>query len=187
MLTLASTASRLPPHEAVVVRLDAPLPEPGSPAASPASPAPLTAEDLAYVIYTSGSTGKPKGVAMPHRPLVNLLAWQRESLAAGPKKTLQFASVSFDVSFQEIFSTLATGGELVLVTEEIRRDPSALLALLAAEGVERAFLPPIVLQHLAEAAEGSTRTPTALAEIITAGDAPRGGHRCDLRRAAQGA
>jgi amino acid adenylation domain-containing protein len=169
LLTLASIAPRLPPHASIVVHLDAPLPSPAAP--SPAAGAKVMAENLAYVIYTSGSTGKPKGVAMPHRPLVNLLAWQRESLAAGPKKTLQFASVSFDVSFQEIFSTLGSGGELVLITEEIRRDPAALLALLATEGVERAFLPPVVLQHLAEAAEGDKRTPTALAEIITAGEA----------------
>jgi non-ribosomal peptide synthetase component F len=66
----------------------------------------VSRENLAYVIYTSGSTGRPKGVAMPHRPLVNLLTWQvgRSSLVAEPR-TLQFASLSFDVSFQETFST----------------------------------------------------------------------------------
>src|SRR5262249_7978357 len=32
-------------------------------------------ENLCYVIYTSGSTGTPKGVGVPHRVLVNLLAW----------------------------------------------------------------------------------------------------------------
>ncbi|KZE84171.1 hypothetical protein AWB61_05585 [Chromobacterium sp. F49] len=73
-------------------------------------------QDLAYLIYTSGSTGAPKGVRMPHRALANLVAWQLQDQGdyAG-RRTLQFSPLSFDVSFQEIFSTLASGGELVLI------------------------------------------------------------------------
>ena len=79
-------------------------------------------EDLAYVIYTSGSTGRSKGVAMPHCALLNLVAWQMETSVNPAAKTLQFASLSFDVSFQEMFSTWCAGGELVLLSEEVRRD-----------------------------------------------------------------
>jgi non-ribosomal peptide synthetase component F len=77
-------------------------------------------EDLAYVIYTSGSTGRPKGVAMPHRALLNLLAWQQEAAVDAGARTLQFASLNFDVSFQEMFSTWCGGGTLVLVSEAVR-------------------------------------------------------------------
>src|SRR5262249_9203253 len=82
----------------------------------------------------------------------------------------QFAAQSFDVSFQEIFSTCCSGGTLVLVSEEMRRDPALLLQFLAAEGIERVFLPFIALQQLAEAAEGKMSVPTSLREIITAGE-----------------
>ncbi len=82
-------------------------------------------QSLAYIIYTSGSTGKPKGVAMPHRTLVNLISWQNRELGFGGT-TLQFAPLSFDVSFQEIFSTLCAGGTLVLVPEKLRQDPAGL-------------------------------------------------------------
>ncbi len=122
---------------------------------------------LAYVIYTSGSTGRPKGVAMPHGPLLNLLAWQRGVLP-GPARTLQFASLSFDVSFQEIFSTWCTGGTLVLVPEAVRRDPAALWSLLGRERIERLFLPFVALQQLAEAAPLSLSD--SLRDIITAGE-----------------
>ncbi|MBD1909176.1 amino acid adenylation domain-containing protein [Leptolyngbya sp. FACHB-16] len=131
---------------------------------------PVTPEHLAYVIYTSGSTGKPKGVAMPHRPLLNLISWQAEHSIVTTGKTLQFSPISFDVSFQEIFSTLAVGGTLVLVTEEMRRDPLNLLRSLEQMKIERLFLPFVALQQLAEVAQGVGIAPSSLREVITAGE-----------------
>jgi non-ribosomal peptide synthetase component F len=67
-----------------------------------------------YVLYTSGSSGTPKGVSMGHAALANLLYWQQKnSISATGINTLQFAPLSFDVSFQEIFATLTTGGTLI--------------------------------------------------------------------------
>ncbi|CAG0936134.1 nonribosomal peptide synthetase DhbF [Thermoflexales bacterium] len=128
------------------------------------------ADNLAYVIYTSGSTGRPKGVAMTHRPLVNLITWQLKNATLAPAKALQFASLSFDVSFQEIFSTWCAGGTLFLTSEDTRHDPLLLLRLLVAQGIERLFLPYVALQQLAETAIQQKIYPTALGEIITAGE-----------------
>jgi len=90
---------------------------------------------LAYLTYTSGSTGTPKAVAMPHRVLCNLLEWQITAWTApAPARTLQFSSLNFDVSFQEIFSTLYAGGTLLLITEEQRLDPFLLFARPARHG-----------------------------------------------------
>jgi amino acid adenylation domain-containing protein len=128
-------------------------------------------KNLAYVIYTSGSTGKPKGVAMKHLSLTNLILWQLETaIVSQGAKTLQFAPVSFDVSFQEIFSTCCSGGTLVLLAEEVRRDVVALVHLLSKEAIARLFLPFVALQQLAEVAETSGLIPTSLREIITAGE-----------------
>ncbi|MEO6337639.1 MAG: amino acid adenylation domain-containing protein [Verrucomicrobiota bacterium] len=128
-------------------------------------------DSLAYLIYTSGSTGRPKGVAMPQGPLVNLLHWQFKNWSARPDaKTLQFASLNFDVSFQEIFSTLCSGGTLTLVSEEIRRDPLSLIHFLEVEEIERLFLPFVALKHLAEAAVHEQIFPSHLCEVITAGE-----------------
>jgi len=168
VLLSRSTQGKLPAHSAPTIVVDGDATVPGSTDnGSPMRPAP---EHLAYVIYTSGSTGMPKGVAMPHRPLVNLLAWQeRQSGATVGTRTLQFSSLSFDVSFQEIFSTLTTGGTLVLVSEDVRRDPEALLRLIDDAQVERIFLPYIALQHLADAA-AATNGGRSLREVITAGE-----------------
>ncbi len=129
----------------------------------------VTGDNLAYIIYTSGSTGQPKGVAMTHGPLVNLLHWQMRRSRNAPR-TLQFASLSFDVSFQEIFSTWCAGGTLVLLREETRRDASALWRLLISERIERLFLPFVALQFLAEAAERDEESPASLREVIASGE-----------------
>lgn len=128
------------------------------------------ADDLAYVIYTSGSTGTPKGVAMPHRALANLITWQLTNSTVVTGKTLQFSPISFDVSFQEIFSTFAAGGTLVLVSDTLRRDALNLLRFLDQSEIERLFLPFIALQYLAEAALTAGIVPTHLREVITAGE-----------------
>ncbi|BEL07226.1 hypothetical protein Q0Z83_054170 [Actinoplanes sichuanensis] len=134
---------------------------------------PIDRDDLAYVMYTSGSTGRAKGVAMPHRALANLIDWQcRHSRCGSGDRTLQFAALSFDVSFQEIFSTWASGGALVLIDTDVRFDFDALVALMEAQAVRRIFLPFVALQafcHYAQVLD--LQSPSALTEVITAGEA----------------
>lgn len=129
----------------------------------------LSSANLLYVLYTSGSTGRPKGVAMTHGVAANLVRWQLSDLPCRAR-TLQFAPQSFDVSFQEVFSTWSGGGTLVLVDEDTRRDPLLLLDYLHNQQIERLFLPPLMLRELSKAA--STRgAPPFLKEVITAGEA----------------
>jgi len=125
----------------------------------------------AYLIYTSGSTGRPKGVVLPHRALANLVAWQLgEPGFQHPLRTLQFTPVSFDVHFQEFFSTWATGGELVSVDDALRRDTARLIAFLESRRIERIFLPFVALQQLADVATAYGPIPGALKEVVTAGE-----------------
>ena len=128
-------------------------------------------ENLSYLIYTSGSTGWPKGAALTHRALENLVAFQLgRSVSGAEARTLQFTSMSFDVCFQEILSTWGAGGTLVLIADDDRRDPEALLAVLEAERITRLFLPFVALNQLAETAERRGAVLPWLREVITAGE-----------------
>jgi amino acid adenylation domain-containing protein len=162
--------SLLPERGATVVLLDENAPplaaeEEGNPVAAAAP------DSLAYVIYTSGSTGQPKGVMMTHGCLSNLLCWQLQDPSFSPRRrTLQFASICFDVSFQEMFSTWLSGGTLILIPDEVRRDSARLCRFLGEHQIERLFLPYIPLRELAEVADGAGSLPGSLREVITAGE-----------------
>ena len=128
-------------------------------------------EDVAYIIFTSGSTGRPKGVEMPHRALANLIEWQLDRSSFRPRaRVLQYSSISFDVSFQEIATTIASGGHLFMVRDDARRDPRQLSALLREWHIQRLFLPFVALRSLVEVAVATGGLPPDLTEIITAGE-----------------
>jgi amino acid adenylation domain-containing protein len=174
LLTHSGSRSAVPECAARVIELDREqLQIARQPAGNlPAFQIGVSCSDLVYVIYTSGSTGRPKGTAMPHGAVFNLIQWQRRELPLRRgQRVLQFAALSFDVAFQEIFSTLCDGGTLVLLSEKVRRDAQALLELLVEERVERMFMPPLMLQALAEQFGSSQRAPQlALKDVITAGE-----------------
>ena len=77
------------------------------------------AEHLGYVIYTSGSTGVPKGVLMTHRGLVNhhRAVVDLYGLGSGDR-VLQFCSLGFDASIEEMFPTWAAGATVVFRPED---------------------------------------------------------------------
>jgi amino acid adenylation domain-containing protein len=81
---------------------------------------PVQAGNLALLLYTSGSTGNPKGVMIEHRSLAHYtsVAATEYKMTAGDR-VLQFASLSFDMSAEEIHTTLTSGATLVLRTEDM--------------------------------------------------------------------
>ncbi|HEV8580076.1 MAG TPA: non-ribosomal peptide synthase/polyketide synthase [Thermoanaerobaculia bacterium] len=169
LVTHAPLAGAVPEGTARIVRVDE-LEGEDEPLLPPAGVMP---EHLAYVIYTSGSTGRPKGVAMTHSAISAMLLWQLRTSAAEARRTLQFTSLSFDVSFQEIFSTWWAGSTLVLVADEVRRDPVALTRWMAEQRVERLFLPFVALQQVAMAAIEDRDPgifPASLREVMSAGE-----------------
>ena len=114
LLTQERLLAGLPEHKAHVICLDSGWAAIAS--ESDANPAGGTTPDnLAYVIYTSGSTGEPKGVMIEQRSLVNYTEAASVEYAVKPDdRILQFASINFDASVEEIFPCLTQGATLVL-------------------------------------------------------------------------
>ncbi|AMW13850.1 hypothetical protein A4E84_32730 [Streptomyces qaidamensis] len=142
--------------------------------------APLLPGHPAYTIYTSGSTGRPKAVVMPTGAMVNLLEWHHATIGGATGTiTAQFTAIGFDVSAQEILSTLLYGKTLALCPEDVRRDPDALAAWLDRVRVNELYAPNLVVDAVCRAADEQGLDLPGLRHIAQAGEAltPRGAIR----------
>jgi amino acid adenylation domain-containing protein len=132
-----------PPGRAL--RIDEPMRSAAAPAID------VGPEHALYVLYTSGSTGVPKGVVGVHRAIVSRLAWQHEVY---PYEAGEIACartpLGFVDSVAEIFAPLASGVPLAIVGREARRDPTLMIAELAAARVTRIVVVPALLATLFE-------------------------------------
>ncbi|MGK4585534.1 non-ribosomal peptide synthase/polyketide synthase [Kitasatospora sp. HPMI-4] len=130
----------------------------------------------AYVIYTSGSTGRPKGVAVPHRGIVNRLAWMQHEYAIGEgDRVLQKTPFGFDVSVWEFFWPLLEGGTLVVAKPGGHKDPVYLAELIQRERITIAHFVPSMLQAFVQ--EPAAAGCTGLRAVLCSGEALPG----DLR------
>ena len=103
----------------------------------------------AYIVYTSGTTGEPKGIVIRQSSVVTLALSVIDAYGISPSdRVLQFSSLAFDVSVQEIFGSLLSGAELVIVPDDIKFDPVRLHHFLESERITVAELPPSVCPHL---------------------------------------
>ncbi|MEV4516217.1 non-ribosomal peptide synthase/polyketide synthase [Dactylosporangium sp. NPDC049525] len=132
LLTAGATAAGLDPVVPVIL-LDGPLPEHDH---GPVPGTGLRPDNTAYIIYTSGSTGQPKGVAVTHRNVLTLFAAADRLFTFGADDVwTMFHSYAFDFSVWELWGALLYGGRLVVVANDVARDPHRFVELLRAERV----------------------------------------------------
>jgi len=126
-------------------------------------------DDIIYIIYTSGTTGNPKGIMMQNKNIANLMAHHKVEIKKN-RKTSFLSNTSFDVSFQEIFSTLLTAGTLYPISDYVKKDIVSLSDFLKDNQIETLFLPTAYFKILIESSYFIDNISGFLKNIIVAGE-----------------
>ncbi|MFI0479414.1 non-ribosomal peptide synthase/polyketide synthase [Actinomadura sp. 9N215] len=126
--------------------------------------------NLAYVIFTSGSTGRPKGVLLEHRSMSLRLTEMGRRYGITPSdSTLQFASITFDATVEQLFPILMHGGRLVLRGPEMWT-PARALREIRAQATIAEMTPAVWELAIADLASGDGLGPD-FRLLVLAGEA----------------
>jgi len=177
LVTQQRLLENLPEYSGKIVLLDQDWPVIAQ--ADKENPAPAALPDnLAYIIYTSGSTGKPKGVMIQHRSLANYTEVAATRYAIIPQdRALQFASINFDASAEEIYPALTRGATLVLRNETMIGSAALFLQTCREWGITVLNLPTAYWHALVNGIDAENLLfPPSVRLVIIGGEKALPGH-----------
>ncbi|MEU6084094.1 amino acid adenylation domain-containing protein [Streptomyces sp. NPDC047108] len=160
------------------------LPDAAPAGSSGGDPLPRPApDDPAYTLFTSGSTGKPKPVVTPHRAVAASVASLRDLFGLRAEdRVLQFASLNWDTSFEEILPALTAGATLVFHDEAYTGSLPRLLRTVADERITLLDLPTAFWHELVHhLAEDDARLPDTVRTVVIGGEAVSPARLADWR------
>ena len=128
-------------------------------------------DDLAYILYTSGSTGTPKGVMLSHRHAIDFIDWCSEAFKPNEADRLSsHAPFHFDLSILDIFVSLKHGATLILIGEEVGKNPVQLAPLISEKRISMWYSTPSILSLLAQHGRMELYDYSALRIVLFAGE-----------------
>jgi amino acid adenylation domain-containing protein len=108
-------------------------------------------DDIAYILYTSGSTGKPKGVILTQQNAVSFVDWCSETFHINTNDRFSsHAPFHFDLSILDIYLPIKHGATLILIAEDIGKDPVRLARLFSEERISVWYSTPSILSLLTQ-------------------------------------
>ena len=164
MIVLKGTGAGVPLAEALE-QLDAVSPACSKPSAVP------DPSQLAYILYTSGSTGRPKGVMLSHGNAASFIHWCSDVFQ--PNAHDRFSSHApfhFDLSILDIYVSLKHGATLVLVEEQLGKEPGRLAAWIADKKLTVWYSAPSILSLLAQFGKLDQHDYSSLRLVLFAGE-----------------
>ena len=128
-------------------------------------------DDLAYILYTSGSTGKPKGVMLTHRAAISYVDWCTEVFAPTPTDIFSsHAPFHFDLSILDLYVPLKHGACVVLIGEDLGKEPLALAPMIAEQRITVWYSTPSILNMLTQFGKLERQDLSALRLVLFAGE-----------------
>ena len=152
LITTRGLISKVPSYKGEVLYLEdiADLPECSDELAPPDPP------DLFVLLYTSGTTGKPKGVMLTHANLVNFISWVWDLYELdSASKVSAYASFGFDANMMDLFPALTRGGEVHIISEEMRLSMPDLMEYFDREGITSSVMTTQVARQFATSFKGT--------------------------------
>jgi amino acid adenylation domain-containing protein len=143
-------------------------------AVSPASSGPSAVPDpsqLAYILYTSGSTGRPKGVMLSHGNAASFIDWCSDLFDPNEHdRFVSHAPFHFDLSILDIYLSLKHGATLVLVEEQLGKEPGRLAPWIADKKLTVWYSAPSILSLLAQFGKLDQHDYSSLRIVLFAGE-----------------
>ena len=132
-------------------------------------------EQAAYIIYTSGSTGRPKGVEVPHRAVAAYIDGIAEPYGLSESdRVLQFHSLAFDASVEEIFGALSNGSALVLRPDDLLGSARRLTEFVDEQALTVLALPTAFWHEFTkQMSDSNLELPSSLRAVVFGGEAAR--------------
>jgi len=128
-------------------------------------------EPLAYILYTSGSSGKPKGVMHSHRTALSFIDWCSEEFSPAPEDRFSsHAPFHFDLSILDLFVSVKHGAAVVLIGEELGKQPMRLAPMIAESKISVWYSTPSILRLLAEFGQLEKLNLSRLRLLLFAGE-----------------
>jgi amino acid adenylation domain-containing protein len=164
MIVLEGTGAGVPLAKALD-RIDAVSPTSSGPSAVPDQ------SHLAYILYTSGSTGRPKGVMLSHGNAASFIDWCSDVFNANEHdRFASHAPFHFDLSILDIYLSLKHGATLVLVEEQLGKEPGRLAAWIADKKLTIWYSAPSILSLLAQFGKLDQHDYSSLRLVLFAGE-----------------
>lgn len=150
-----------------VARLD----EPASGGPDWGSDEPISASDLSYILYTSGSTGVPKGVIHTHASATSFVNWASETFeATSADRFSSHAPFHFDLSILDLYTPLTAGAAIVLISDELGKQPQTLGPVIAEKRITVWYSVPSILALLAQFGKLQEHDFSNLRVVLFAGE-----------------